>query len=111
MNKKKPLEISLADVYDEIQKLKTSMDVMAQSNAGFVDVKTAAKILNVSVPYLYNLSSETDIPKHKPTGKKIFFDLDELVEWFKNRNKSESGTEYDEDNAELYDDLLNNHLT
>ena len=52
------------------------------SNFEFLTVKNAAKILNVSSSFLYKLAQEGKIP-HLRMGKKIIFDKQELIEYFR----------------------------
>ena len=44
-------------------------------------LKEAAKFLNLSQSHLYKLTSERKIPHFKPSGKKIYFDKSELIQW------------------------------
>ena len=45
----------------------------------------AAKFLNLSQSHLYKLTSERKIPHSKPSGKKIYFDKSELIQWLKRK--------------------------
>ena len=51
----------------------------------------AAKFLNLSQSHLYKLTSERKIPHFKPSGKKIYFDKSELVQWLKRNPLPEHG--------------------
>ncbi len=55
----------------------------------------AAKFLNLSQSHLYKLTSEHKIPHLKPSGKKIYFDESELVQWLK-RNPARTQEETEE---------------
>ena len=44
-----------------------------------------AKFLDLSRSHLYKLTSERKIPHFKPSGKKIYFDKSELVQWLKRK--------------------------
>ena len=46
-------------------------------------IQETAKFLNLSQSHLYKLTSERKIPHFKPSGKKIYFDKSELVQWLK----------------------------
>ena len=48
-------------------------------------LKEAAKFLNLSQSHLYKLTSERKIPHFKPSGKKIYFDKPELIQWLKRK--------------------------
>ncbi len=55
----------------------------------------------LSKSHLYKLTSTGGIPCYKPTGKKLYFDKEELDEWML-RNKKLSQDEID--------DMAENHL-
>ena len=55
----------------------------------------AAKFLDLSPSHLYKLTSERKIPHFKPSGKKIYFDKSELVQWLK-RNPARTQEETEE---------------
>ena len=48
-------------------------------------LKEAAKFLNLSQSHIYKLTSERKIPHFKPSGKKIYFDKSELIQWLKRK--------------------------
>ena len=48
-----------------------------------IDIKEAAKLLGVSRITLYRAVKRRGIPAHKPFGRKILFDSQELANWFK----------------------------
>ena len=48
-------------------------------------LKEVAKFLNLSQSHLYKLTSECKIPHFKPSGKKIYFDKSELIQWLKRK--------------------------
>ena len=58
-------------------------------------LKEAAKFLNLSQSHIYKLTSERKIPHFKPSGKKIYFDKSELVQWLK-RNPARTREETEE---------------
>ena len=58
-------------------------------------IQETAKFLNLSQSHLYKLTSERKIPHFKPSGKKIYFDKSELVQWLK-RNPARTGDETEE---------------
>jgi excisionase family DNA binding protein len=56
-------------------------EVIAEQNAGFLDVKGAAEFLGGwSRKRIYNLVERGAIPFYKPQGR-LLFDPDELREW------------------------------
>ena len=58
-------------------------------------IQETAKFLNLSQSHLYKLTSERKIPHFKPSGKKIYFDKSELVQWLK-RNPARTREETEE---------------
>ena len=48
-------------------------------------IPEAAKFLNLSQSHIYKLTSERKIPHFKPSGKKIYFDKSELIQWLKRK--------------------------
>ena len=58
-------------------------------------IQETAKFLNLSQSHLYKLTSERKIPHFKPSGKKIYFDKSELVQWLK-RNPARTQEETEE---------------
>jgi len=87
----------LAEIREEIQYINSFL-------RGIVDVKTAAKILNISIGNLYQKTSKKEIPFYKPNGKLIYFDVQELVEWMKEKDfkrKSKNMNFEEIDNAML----------
>ena len=58
-------------------------------------IQETAKFLNLSESHLYKLTSERKIPHFKPSGKKIYFDKAELVQWLK-RNPAKTREETEE---------------
>jgi hypothetical protein len=56
-------------------------EIIAERNAGFLDVKAAAEFLGGwSQKRIYNLVERRAIPFYKPHGR-LLFDPDELREW------------------------------
>ena len=58
-------------------------------------IPEAAKFLNLSQSHIYKLTSERKIPHFKPSGKKIYFDKSELIQWLK-RNPARTQEETEE---------------
>ena len=63
-------------------------------------IQETAKFLNLSQSHLYKLTSERKIPHFKPSGKKIYFDKSELIQWLK--RKPTRTLEETEENAASY---------
>ena len=56
-------------------------DLAAINSKEFLTFKEAAWYLGVSKSHLYHLTSEGKIPHYKPTGKMLYFNRSELVQW------------------------------
>jgi len=58
--------------------------------------------LEVSHSHLYKLTSTNAIPFYKPTGKKLYFQREEIEAWLlQNRSKSNSEIEQEADNFKI----------
>jgi len=54
---------------------------LAALNKETLNLKEAAKYLNVSCSHLYKLTYRKEIPHYKPRGKQVFFERKELDKW------------------------------
>lgn len=54
----------------------------------FMTIKETAAYLDLSVAYMYQLTWRNAIPYYKPTGKKVYFDVDEINAWVKSNRIS-----------------------
>lgn len=93
----KQLAAELAEIRDQLQSIHILMK-------GMVDLKTAAKFLNISVGHLYKLTSNKELKFYKPNGKLIYFDVQELSEYIKQtdlKRKSNNINEEEIDEAML----------
>ena len=54
-----------------------------------VSTKELAEILQVHENTLYNWAREQDMPRLKLGHNRVRYDLDEVVNWIKERNKGE----------------------
>ncbi len=68
-----------------LEKLQIIEDLIRRwdSQERVLDIQEAAEVLKISKSHLYRLTSRSEIPHFKPTGKKIYFSLNELMEWAK----------------------------
>lgn len=46
-------------------------------------IEDVSKLTGLSKSYLYQLTSQNQIPHYKPQGGKVFFDRQELTDWLK----------------------------
>jgi excisionase family DNA binding protein len=46
-------------------------------------IEEAAKFLSLSKSHIYKLTSRGEIPHYKPTGKRIYFFRDDLIDFLK----------------------------
>ena len=54
---------------------------LAALNKETLNLKEAARYLNVSCSHLYKLTYTKEIPHYKPRGKQIYFEKRELDKW------------------------------
>ncbi len=86
--------ITLADVNAKIDILTNAV----LTNKQTLSIDEAAIYTNLSVSYLYKLTSTQQIPHFKPRGKMIYFDRSELDEWLR-QNRVKTTTEIDTEAA------------
>ncbi len=96
--KKRDSSISNQDILKEIKNLNKQIADLSRANTGLIDINTAARLYNIKVSYLYQLTSKSNIPKYKPGGKKIYFDIDELRIWFKSHRSHKSNPDRELEN-------------
>jgi excisionase family DNA binding protein len=67
---------------------------LAALNKETLNLKEAARYLNMSCSHLYKLTSAKEIPHYKPRGKQVFFERKELDQWLlQNRQKTKAEIE------------------
>ena len=73
------------------------IEKLIEGNAkNIYSLNDASEYLGISKSTLYKLTSQREIPFHKPNGKLIYFQKSDLDNWaLKNRNKPLSEIEHD----------------
>jgi len=84
-------EENILSQLESIQKV-LKQQVMFQKE--MLDFKETKVYLNVSDAQLYKLVEARAIPHYKPSGRKLYFKLTELLEWLQ-ANRIESQSEID----------------
>lgn len=84
----------------ELNKRLSRIENMLLSQKTVLNFDETAVYTGLSKSHLYKLTSTGGIPCYKPTGKKLYFDKEELDEWML-RNKKLSQDEID-DKAENF---------
>ena len=79
------------NVYEELKKLRQEIKDQVSKDE-ILSLKEASNFLGCSTSYLYKLTSSGQIPHYKPSGKKLYFSLKELIGWIK-RKKVSTGYE------------------
>ena len=51
-------------------------------------VKETASFLDISTDQLYKLNAAGRIPSHRPTGGKIYYIKDEIIEWVRSGRRA-----------------------
>ena len=70
-------------ILNKLTAIESLLEVTNQTKP--LTLQEAAKFLNLSQSHLYKLTSEHKIPHFKPSGKKIYFDKSELIQWLKRK--------------------------
>ena len=81
------------DIFNKLTTIESLLEATHETKP--LTLLEAAKFLNLSQSHLYKLTSERKIPHFKPSGKKIYFDKSELVQWLK-RNPARTREETEE---------------
>jgi len=84
----------------ELNERLSRIENMLLSQKTVLNFEEASVYTGLSKSHLYKLTSTGGIPCYKPTGKKLYFNKEELDEWML-RNKKLSQDEID-DKAENY---------
>ena len=61
--------------------IERKLDELAALNKETLNLKEAARYLNMSCSHLYKLTSAKEIPHYKPRGKQVYFEKRELDKW------------------------------
>ena len=78
----------------KIEELAALNKELAALNKETLNLKEAARYLNVSCSHLYKLTYTKEIPHYKPRGKQIYFEKRELDQWLlQNRQKTKAEIE------------------
>ena len=79
-----------------LQRLDRIETMLAEHGEELLSTNEAARFLNVSLSWLYKLSSTNAIPYYKPNGKKIIFRKSDLTKYLlRNRVKPVEEIEHD----------------
>ena len=69
------------NILERLIAIERKLDELAVANKEVLNLKEAARYLNVSCSHLYKLTSAKEIPHYKPRGKQVFFERKELDKW------------------------------
>ena len=72
------MTITNIQLQSELQQIK---QLLLLNNKTVLTPDEVSLMYGLSKDYLYHLTSERVIPFHKPNGKKIFFDKEEVENW------------------------------
>jgi excisionase family DNA binding protein len=71
----------MENILERLESIERKLDELAVANKDVLNLKEAAKYLNISCSHLYKLTSAKEIPHYKPRGKQVFFERKELDRW------------------------------
>jgi len=69
------------NISERLNAIERKLDELAVANKEVLNLKEAARYLNMSCSHLYKLTSAKEIPHYKPRGKQVFFERKELDRW------------------------------
>ena len=82
------------NILEMLKSIERKIEELAALNKDVLNLKEAAKYLNVSCSHLYKLTYRKEIPHFKPRGKQVFFERKELDQWLlQNRQKTKAEIE------------------
>lgn len=84
---------TLQEIMDKLDRIEL---LFLEKAKNVFTIDEAAKYIGVSKAYLYQLTSNHEIPYYKPRGKLIYFDRKELDEWML-QNRIKTNTEIDQE--------------
>ncbi|GAA4295702.1 helix-turn-helix domain-containing protein [Nibribacter koreensis] len=68
-------------IVNYLAQIEALLKVQSASSKKVLTVDEASKYLGLSDSMLYSLTSQRLIPHSKPSGKKVFFDREDLERW------------------------------
>jgi excisionase family DNA binding protein len=68
-------------IIERLNAIERKLDELAALNKETLNLKEAARYLNMSCSHLYKLTSAKEIPHYKPRGKQVYFERRELDKW------------------------------
>ena len=71
----------MENILERLESIERKLDELAVANKDVLNLKEAARYLNVSCSHLYKLTYSKQIPHYKPRGKQVFFERKELDKW------------------------------
>ena len=71
----------MENILERLESIERKLDELAVANKDVLNLKEAARYLNMSCSHLYKLTSAKEIPHYKPRGKQVFFERKELDRW------------------------------
>ena len=69
------------NISERLNAIERKLDELAVANKDVLNLKEAARYLNVSCSHLYKLTYSKQIPHYKPRGKQVYFEKRELDKW------------------------------
>jgi excisionase family DNA binding protein len=73
--------VKMEAIIERLNAIERKLDELAALNKETLNLKEAARYLNVSCSHLYKLTYSKQIPHYKPRGKQVFFERKELDKW------------------------------
>lgn len=66
-------------ILDRLERIEAKLDGLLGQEV--MTAEEAAAFLDISISYIYKLTSRRKIPYYKPEGKRLYFKRSELAEW------------------------------
>ena len=102
-----PVVIRLTERVGQIEELHerlTQVEEHLFAAKEILTVKEAKEFLGISESQLYKLTRTLSIPHYKPSGKTIFFNRQEIIDWVNSRPARRRGIQQENMNANVSDE-------
>ena len=100
---------TLGDI-EELHERLTQVEEHLFAAKEILTVKEAKEFLGISESQLYKLTRTLSIPHYKPSGKTIFFNRQEIIDWVNSRPARRRGMQQENMNANVSDETNCNDM-
>ena len=96
------VQIQLETLIKTIKEQQKSTNAISLESKSVWTLEELCSYTGYKESYIYKLTSNNQIPYYQPTGKKLFFKRDEILNWIETKPQDEEGFEKQEMRKLLY---------